>query len=145
MVPPYIGQYYRHYTLQTPTYNLANLLVPLLNPLTKKKDTLKDYFQFAEEICQQDPTLSMGSLDVDWPTFLSMRLLIFVSISYLKILILLKVLRSQKLNNCYVMLQRNHTFYLTAYFTSNVMLWQWTYLLDLPLLTHFFQTMKKAG
>ena len=51
--------------LQTPTYNLAKFLVPILNPLTKNEYTVKDSFQFAEEICEQDPTLSMGSLDVD--------------------------------------------------------------------------------
>ena len=52
-------------TLQTPTYNLAKFLVPILNPLTKNEYTVKDSFQFAEEICEQDPTLTMGSLDVD--------------------------------------------------------------------------------
>ena len=46
-------------------YNLATFLVPILNPLTKSEYTVKDSFQFAEEICEQDPTLSMGSLDVD--------------------------------------------------------------------------------
>ena len=51
--------------LQTLTYNLAKFLVPILNPLTKNEYTVKDSFQFAEEICEQDPTLSMGSLDVD--------------------------------------------------------------------------------
>ena len=51
--------------LQTPTYNLAKILVPTLNPLTKNEYTVKDSFQFAEEICEQDPALSMGSLDVD--------------------------------------------------------------------------------
>ena len=29
------------YTLQTPTYNYAKLLVPILNPLTKNKYTVK--------------------------------------------------------------------------------------------------------
>ena len=51
--------------LQTTTYKLATFLVPILNPLTKNEYTVKDSFQFAEEICEQDPTLSMGSLDVD--------------------------------------------------------------------------------
>ena len=51
--------------LQTPTYNLAKFLVPILNPLTKNEYTVKDSFQFAEEICEQDSTLSMGILDVD--------------------------------------------------------------------------------
>ena len=43
--------------LQTPTYNLVKFLVPILNPLTKNEYALKDSFQFAEEICEQDPTL----------------------------------------------------------------------------------------
>ena len=51
--------------LQTPTYNLAKFLVPILDPLTKNEYTVKDSFHFAEEICEQDPSLSMGSLDVD--------------------------------------------------------------------------------
>ena len=50
---------------QTPTYNLAKILVPILNPLTKTEYTVKDSFQLAEEICEQDRTLSMGSFDVD--------------------------------------------------------------------------------
>ena len=51
--------------LQSPTYNLTKCLVPILNPLTQNEYTVKDSFQFAEEICEQDPTLTMGSLDVD--------------------------------------------------------------------------------
>ena len=52
--------------LQTPKYNLAKLLVPIfpiLDTLTKNEYTVKDSFHFAEEICEQDPSLSMGSLD----------------------------------------------------------------------------------
>ena len=51
--------------MQTLTYNLAKFLVSILNPLTKNEYTVKDSFQFAEDTCEQDPTLSMGSLDVD--------------------------------------------------------------------------------
>ena len=36
-----------------------------LNTLTKNDYTVKDSFHFAEEICKQDPLLSMGSLDVN--------------------------------------------------------------------------------
>ena len=39
--------------LQTPTYNLAKFLVPTLNPLTKNQYTIKNSFQFTEEICEQ--------------------------------------------------------------------------------------------
>ena len=52
-------------TLQTPTYNLGKFLVPILDPLTKNEYIVKDSFHFAEEICEQDSSLSMGSLDVD--------------------------------------------------------------------------------
>ena len=51
--------------VQTPTYNLPKCLVPILDPLTKNKYTVKNSFHFAEEICEQDFSLSMGSLDVD--------------------------------------------------------------------------------
>ena len=52
-------------TLQTPTYNLAKFLVPILDPLTKNEYTVKESIDFAEGFCEQDPSLSMGSLDVD--------------------------------------------------------------------------------
>ena len=39
--------------LQTPTYNLAKFLVPKLNPLTNNQYTVKNSFQFTEEICEQ--------------------------------------------------------------------------------------------
>ena len=51
--------------LQTRTYNLAKFLVPVLDPLTKNEYTVKDTFHFAEKICEQDPSLSICSLDVD--------------------------------------------------------------------------------
>ena len=51
--------------LQTPTYNLAKHLVSILETLTKNEYTGKDSFHFAEEICEQDPSLSMGILDVN--------------------------------------------------------------------------------
>ena len=50
--------------LQTPTCNLDKFLVPILNTVTKNEYTVKDSYQFSEEICEQDPTLSMSSLDV---------------------------------------------------------------------------------
>ena len=51
--------------LQTPTYNLAKFLVPILDPLTKNEYMVKESFPFAEEICEQDPSSSVASLDVD--------------------------------------------------------------------------------
>ena len=50
--------------LNTPTCKLAKFLVPILKPLTTNEFTVKDFFQFAEEIIDQQHLL-MGSLDVD--------------------------------------------------------------------------------
>ena len=58
-IPPILS------ALQTPTYNLAKFLVPILNLLTKNSYNVKDSFQFAEEICEPHPTFSMGNLEVD--------------------------------------------------------------------------------
>ena len=89
---------------------------------TKNEYTVKDSFQFAEDICEQDPTLSMGSLDVD-SLFTNIPLdetMIFASISSLKTLIPLKVLQSRNLNNYYLWLQRSLILYLTVYFTNRL-------------------------
>ena len=37
--------------LQTPTYNLVKILVPILSPLNKNEYSVKEPFQFAEYIC----------------------------------------------------------------------------------------------
>ena len=50
--------------IKTPTYNLAKFLVPLLEPITTNMYTVKNSFEFAKEIADQDPGLFMASLDV---------------------------------------------------------------------------------
>ena len=52
-------------SLQIPAYNLSKFLVPTLNTLTKNLCKIKDSFQFAQKIREQDSTFSMGRLDVD--------------------------------------------------------------------------------
>ena len=109
--------------LQTPTYNLAKFLVPILNSLTRNGYKVKDSFHFAEEVCEQDSLLSMGSLGIDsfLCTFLMIKLLMFASISYLKTLILLNVSQNQKLNNCYVWLEKSPILYSMVYSPSKPM------------------------
>ena len=51
--------------IKTPTYNLAKFLVPLLEPITTNMYTVKNSFEFAKEIADQDPGLFMASLDVE--------------------------------------------------------------------------------
>ena len=51
--------------IKTPTYNLAKFLVPLLQPITTNMYTVKNSFEFAKEIADQDPGLFMANLDVE--------------------------------------------------------------------------------
>lgn len=51
--------------IDTPTYQLAKFLVPLLSNITANEYTVKDSFGFAKEILSQDSSLYMASLDVD--------------------------------------------------------------------------------
>ena len=51
--------------LNTGTYKWAKFFVPLLRHLTSNEFTLKDSFEFAKIICEQDAGLFMASLDVD--------------------------------------------------------------------------------
>ena len=51
--------------INTCTYKLAKFLVPILKSLTSNVYTVKDSFDFAEEIVEQDFEFVMGSLDVD--------------------------------------------------------------------------------
>ena len=50
--------------INTPTYKLAKVLVPVLKSLTSNEYTVKDSFSFAEEIVEQDSEFFMESLDV---------------------------------------------------------------------------------
>ena len=51
--------------LQTPTDKLAKYLVPILEPLTINKYSVKDSFNFTTKIVEQDSSNFMGSLDID--------------------------------------------------------------------------------
>ena len=51
--------------LQTPTDTLAKYLVPILEPLTINKYSVKDSFNFTTKIVEQDSSNFMGSLDID--------------------------------------------------------------------------------
>ena len=51
--------------INTPTYNLAKFLVPLLSELTTNSYVLKDSFAFATDIGSQNSDLFMTSFDID--------------------------------------------------------------------------------
>ena len=51
--------------INTPGYNLAKFLIPILEPLTHNEFTVKDSFSFAKEITRYDSSLFMASLDVE--------------------------------------------------------------------------------
>ena len=49
----------------TPTYKLADFLVPVLSDITQNEFTVKDSFTFVDEVLIQDSDLCMASSDVD--------------------------------------------------------------------------------
>ena len=51
--------------INTPTYLLAKYLNPILSPLTTNEFTVKNYFDFAEEVVNYDHNLYMACLDVE--------------------------------------------------------------------------------
>ena len=51
--------------INTPGYNLAKFLIPILEPLTHNEFTIKDSFSFAKDITTYDSSLYMDSLDVE--------------------------------------------------------------------------------
>ena len=46
-------------------YNCSKYLVPILEPITTNKFTIKNSFKFAKEVIEQDSGLYMASLDVE--------------------------------------------------------------------------------
>ena len=53
--------------LNTGTYKWAKFFVPLLRHLTSNEFTLKDSFEFAKIICEQDASLDVDSLFTNVP------------------------------------------------------------------------------
>ena len=51
--------------IKTPSYNIAKHLVPILEPITINKFTIKNSFELAKEAVEQDSGLLMISLDVE--------------------------------------------------------------------------------
>ena len=51
--------------IKTPSYNLAKLLVPFIEPITKNNFTVKNSFEFSKEICEQNSEYFMASRDVE--------------------------------------------------------------------------------
>ena len=51
--------------INTSTYKLRKILVPILKVLISNEYTVKDSFVFAEEIIEQDSEFFVGSMDFD--------------------------------------------------------------------------------
>ena len=51
--------------IKTPSYNIAKHLVPILEPITTDQFTIRNSFEFAKEVIEQDYGLFMASLDVE--------------------------------------------------------------------------------
>ena len=53
------------FAINTPSYKLAKLLVPLLTPLTSNNFTIKDSFSFVEEVPSFDCAYYMASFNIE--------------------------------------------------------------------------------
>ena len=51
--------------IKSPSYNIAKHLVPILEPIKTNKFTIKNSFEFAKEVIEQDSGLFMASLGVE--------------------------------------------------------------------------------
>ena len=51
--------------IKTPSYDIAKHLVPLLEPITTNKFTIKNSFEFAKEFIEKNSGLFKVSLDVE--------------------------------------------------------------------------------
>ena len=51
--------------IKTPSCNLAKILVPLIEPITKSKFTVKNSFEFSKEIYEQNPEYFMANHDIE--------------------------------------------------------------------------------
>ena len=51
--------------IKTPSYNIPKHLVPILEPITTNKFTIKNSFELAKKVIEQDSGLFMASLDVE--------------------------------------------------------------------------------
>ena len=52
--------------INTPTYSLAKYLNPILSPLTTNEFTVKNYFEFSEEVVNYDHNLFMASQNAEY-------------------------------------------------------------------------------
>ena len=111
--------------LNTPTYKLGNVLVPILKLLKANEFTVKDSFHFAEEIVDQQHNLFMGSLDVDSP-FTNIPLdetieicsnELFKESETVKVKLSLKSFR--------LWLLKIHILFLMGHFINKSMVWLW--------------------
>ena len=74
--------------INTPTYKLAKLLVPISKSLTSNEDKGKDYLPFAKEIVEQDSDFFYGK-----PGHL---LILFLLTSHLKRIHFVEILNKEK-------------------------------------------------
>ena len=51
--------------IKTPSYNLAKIVVPLIEPIIKNNFTVKISFEFSKKIHEQNPEYFMAILDVE--------------------------------------------------------------------------------
>ena len=62
----WMSAFQNNFALQTSTWKPAKFSVPILQPLSINKCTVKDSFHFVTEIVEQDSSNFVDSLDIDF-------------------------------------------------------------------------------
>ena len=119
----------------------------MLEPLTHNEFTIKDSFNFAQEISTHDSSLYMANLDVESLfTNIPLNETIDNCISDLHNKNLYNGKPSKRnFSNFWKQQPANHLLFLISYFINKLTKWQWVLLWVPPLQMHFYATMKRNG
>ena len=107
--------------IETPTYKIAKFLVLMLKDLTSRKYSVKDSFDFAKEILQQNSDCFMASLDIT-SLFTNIPLDETINIYSNESLIksnMFKILIEPVLRNFYGLLRKSHFLFSIKLFINN--------------------------
>ena len=131
--------------INTPGYNLAKFLIPILEPLTHNEFTIKDSFSFAKEITTYDSSLYMAVLDVESLFInISFNETINNCVSHLTInIVILGNSAKETFSNFWKQLLANHLLFLITYFINKLTEWQWVLFWVPPFQMYFYAIMKK--
>ena len=132
--------------INTLSYKIAKILVPLLADLTKNKYVSKDSFEFAKNVRNQNPDLFMASFDID-SLFTNVPIDETIDISINRLFGRKKKYNgfSRKQFKKLLGFAVKNSFYSMAHIMNRLMEWSWGLPSALHLPTYFYAIGKKIG